>query len=621
MDLNDILTEKSVEIIIENGIKNVSKVFDTLYKSTIKAAKKKLKRDEFEEFKEIYNFQIEEEKVLNQIKHNIQVSLNWASEINFGAALKSKSLKKVFVDIDLYLSPLKNRFDVDEKTKTISSKKIFEDIYKNIIIYGGAGAGKTTLLKNFYLEFLNSENKNNFSCPLMIRFREIDYDKHYKNENFGLYKILVDILGIEVNFPHKYNESFPYEYYNSIKQTILNFFNNTNILLVADGFDEIPDLDLKKRIEKEFEELSLSLIDSKFIMTSRSNDFNLKLNNTDTFEICPLNDKQIKSLIKKWLNSPTKSEDLFQKIKISPFYDTSIRPLTLSHLCAIYERKKNIPDKPKYVYDFVVKLLLEDWDQERNITRPSNYANFYIEKKKDFLSHLSFWLTYHLNKNVFNSDDIRKCYNDIYISHDLPKSQAKKVVLELENHTGLLVQVGYDYFQFSHKSLQEYLTAKYISQTPKIPEFDIIQNLPNELAICVSLSSQPNIYFEYFINSYMKFDSRFWDIFFTRLVDEKPDFDNSHYALLFFFIYINKNKDENSLVTFTKLIETTNIARTYRQFEKFYNKNSTYENEIEYLFKDLNIPLDRRSGQPGRIFISKDLIGKIKDSDYIKTHY
>lgn len=110
----------------------------------------------------------------------------------------------------------------------------------------------------------------------------------------------------------------------------------------------------------------------------------------------------------------------------------------------------------------------------------------------------------------------------------------------------------------------------------------------------------------------MKFDSRFWDIFFTRLVDEKPDFDNSHVALLFFFIYIDKNRDENSLTTFIKLIESTNIARTFKQFEKLYNKHSTYGEEIEYLFKDLNTPIDKRSGQPSRIFISKTLIEKIK---------
>ena len=108
---------------------------------------------------------------------------------------------------------------------------------------------------------------------------------------------MIDLLGIHIKFPVEHLDDFGFEYYNLLKNTVISFFNESKVLLIADGFDEIPDSKLKSRIEKEFQELSLNLVYSKFILTSRSNDFLLQLTNTNTYEICPLNDKQIKSLI------------------------------------------------------------------------------------------------------------------------------------------------------------------------------------------------------------------------------------------------------------------------------------------------------------------------------------
>ena len=43
------------------------------------------------------------------------------------------------------------------------------------------------------------------------------------------------------------------------------------------------------------------------------------------------------------------------------------------------------------------------------------------------------------------------------------------VIAELESHTGLFIQSGFDQFEFAHKSLQEFLTAEYLVKLPSIP--------------------------------------------------------------------------------------------------------------------------------------------------------
>lgn len=609
--------ELQVEKLQKSVLKKLTKIDNSQYSEddydTKKIVSKTLKtEEEVEIFKNQHDIDISEKVLIQNIKNNLQGANIWSNEINFSTAINSKELENIFVDIDLYLAPLKTRFDTDESTPKISSKKIVSDFNKNKIIYGGAGAGKTTLIKKIYSEYITNQSNYDFTFPLVIRFRELDYDNYTAENVGGFYKILLDLLGIRLNFPKNYIEEFKFEYYNLLKSLILAFFNDSKILLITDGFDEIPSSKLKKQIEKEFKELALYLEKSKFILTSRSNDFLLELPNTSTYEICPLTDKQIKLLINKWIKNRKKSKELFDKIKLSPYYDTTMRPLTLSHLCAIYERKKTIPPKPRYVYDFVLTLLLETWDQQRSIVRPSKYADFYIEKKKEFLSNLSYWLSYNLSKNIFNSDDIRKCYTKIHKSHNLPVSQAKKVVTELENHTGIFIQAGFNSYQFSHKSLQEFLTAKYLSALPAVPDYQVLSMLPNETAILISLSANPNYYFRLLNKDFKKYDEHFWNIFLNRLVEEKPDFDEGAEPIVFFLSKIWLNKEIIFEKSFLELFESTNLKIAIKNFSKLYNQNGIYNDYVSYIINDMKTPLIDRNFYPSEIHLQKDIYLRIK---------
>jgi hypothetical protein len=608
IDYAEIIGKKIVPKVVDKGVVGVNKLFNlAVEKITAKAKKELPKQEDYEYFTDNYDFEIEEAFVLRRISDNLKKTNNWAKEIYFNTALTSKTLKRVFVEIDLFLSPLKFRFDESEQTKKIKGKTVIEKYDKHKIIYGGAGAGKTTFIKKICTEFLENPDKYPFSCPVVIRFREIDYNNHNYGKHFGLFPILIDVLGIQIKFPVDKIDLFYNEYHGIIKQVVISFLDDCNILLIADGFDEIPNVSLKNRIENDFNELALSLESARFILTSRNNDFILKLPKTNDYEICPLNDKQIKKIVKNWLGDKKQSEDLYEQIRKSPYYDTTMRPLTLSHLCAIYERRKTIPPKPRYIYDFVLNLLLESWDQQRSIIRQSNYADFYIEKKKEFLAHLSYWFSYHLVKNVFTSEDLRRCYNKIYRSHNLPPSQAKKVVIELENHTGILVQIGYNSYEFSHKSLQEFLTAKYIYSLAKIPEFSVLNELPNETAISICLSSSPNVYFENFIKDYKKYDENFWNIFLSRLVDEGPDFDENPSVIVFFLIAAKEIATPVFLITFKVLLEHTNLKISIPSFRKNYPEKVGYANETRFTHKSIDISVAERNHFPGNLIISNDI--------------
>lgn len=604
MNYEEIIAKTAISKILGKSIDGIHKIFKEHSEGIIKKAKSQLKEKDFEVFQQEYELEVSEAKVLQMIGQNIKSASIWSSEIDFSAALNAKELKKVFVDLDLYLSPLKNRFDEFEKTKKIKRKALTNDFSKNKIIYGGAGAGKTTLIKKIYSELFEELNFEKFTCPVLIRFREVDYTKIKTDSNFGLFQILAQTIGIYIKFPANHLDEFQYEYHNILRQTVISFLDENRILLIVDGFDEIPSIDLKKKVEKEFNQLALSLDNSRFILTSRNNDFILKLPNTQSYEISSLTDAQIKSVIKKWLIKKDKVDDLYEKIRNSPYYDTAMRPLTLSHLCAIYERRQTIPPKPRYIYDFVMNLLIEIWDQQRSIIRPSAYSNFYIEKKKEFLAHLSFFMSVHMERNVFTSEELRICYNKIYKSHSLPAGQSKKVVEEIENHTGLFVQTGYNSFQFSHKSLQEFLTAKHINSDPNN---ELYFNLPNEMAIAVCLSSSPNYFFKEFIRQFKKGDERFWNVFLVRLFDERPDFNEDASVIVFFLMNCFENDNAVFAKIFKKLLIHTNLNITVKPFFRMYEKGQISEDVVGYTLKNLQTPVDKRDYFPSRLFASREI--------------
>jgi hypothetical protein len=84
----------------------------------------------------------------------------------------------------------------------------------------------------------------------------------------------------------------------------------------------------------------------------------------------------------------------------------------------------------------------------------------------------------------------------------LPRDQESAVVDEVESHTGLVIMSSIDTYQFSHLSIQEYLTAHYLVRRPDIESaIKFFRKTPAPTALAVCLSSDPNAYFSQFIFS------------------------------------------------------------------------------------------------------------------------
>ena len=457
---------------------------------------------------------------------------NWSDEVSFSDLKRARYTSDIFMELDLNVYPRRIRISENEEIESFPLNRIFDRGAKHFVILGQPGAGKTTSMKYLCQQLLYDDSVGSrFNFPIRIIFRDLNIPS-----NFSSSSLIVDelyrILGLSHSFDKEREKSLKDKEKGDIKKKLVwTMLESLRVLLILDGFDELAHNGSRAIAIQEIRDLVSHLDSSAVLVTSRTSDFFYDIENADQYEIAALTKSQITKFATKWLGDAQTGNQFAQKIYQSPFADTAIRPLTLAHLCAIYERIGDIPEKPKTVYRKIVNLLLEEWDQQRSVKRSSKYAQFEVDRKFDFLCSLAYVLTTKFQKAVFSEKELKQAYSQIYLDYDLRGDQAQHVVNELETHTGLVVESAYERFEFAHKSLQEYLSAEHIVRLPFIPDGKrIVASLPNEFAIATTISSNPSSYFnELVMNQFsnLRLPEEFLTAYVSRLLLEKPDFNQN----------------------------------------------------------------------------------------------
>lgn len=510
---------------------------------------------------------ISEEKIISHIIQHQSFIKRWASEVNFRDLKKSKKLLSSYVELDTYLMPRNTHIDNSERSQKRHLLQTLLSEERHAIVIGTPGAGKSTSMKKLCSLFFENTYNNQCKFPLVVRFRTIDESESATPLRDEILKVIPFELSIvEANIKEltKINDD-----------VFASFIDSLGILIILEGFDELPNSSLKTKIFGEIRYLVSRLINTRLVITCRTGEFPYSLDGTDVYEIAPLNEEQIKEFSRKWLNE--RAEKFILEITDSPYFDTMIRPLSLAHLCAIYDRIGRIPDRPKTVYKKVVSLLLDEWDEQRSIERLSSYAKFETDRKFEFLCHLAFELTSKGIRGEFSDKQLTAAYLIICNNFGLSNSasECKSVVKEIESHTGLFIKSGFELFEFAHKSIQEYLTAEYLVKLPTLRNVsNKIESFGSELAIATSISSNPSLYFsDLVLSTFPKshITRPFYDAFISRLLIERPDFYSDDSFVLSFFYILSHSVTESSIhEDFFKLMKNVLSEEDMKVLSQYY---------------------------------------------------
>lgn len=514
-------------------------------------------------------------------QHFIEIT-KWATTIPFIGLSKPKITFASTIELIIASDIIKIQ---NNKIEAVNEFELL-DSPNNIILIGAPGAGKTTTLKRLILKYLTELNTfNNTGFPILIRLRDVSPES-------TILKHLLDIFSIKhedkiVKYEkkvRKVNKRTKEPYFQKtieekietfigetpIISFVSKFLNQTNCLLMLDGLDEI-DKSIQLETIRTIESVGLKLSNAKILMTVRKSELNKVIDNFHTCEISPLTQNQIVEISSKWVSNST---DFINELSKRPYRDLANRPIFLTLLLILFEKYSSLPPQPSEVYEDATFLIIKDWDDHRDIIRNSIYSDFNTRKKLKFISEVSYNLTYKIKQKIFSSKDLENVYNDIHEKYGLPSNEIKKVVSEIESHTGLITESNYKNFEFSHLSIQEFLCAKHLVNLPYSKEtIDYFFEYPEPLAIAICISGEPSQWFSNLIlNSSLNitnfkgnvssYNSSIYTLL-NRLLVERPNFRKS-LELGFSFLYLITHflRNENFKPVLEEWFYYENVAKS-----------------------------------------------------------
>jgi nucleoside phosphorylase len=420
----------------------------------------------------------------------------WSSKIDVLGMSRPKAMDDVYISLALTDAPRARRIGTDFQRRELTVEEALETSERRMVILGDPGAGKTTTLKKIARRLIAERKAGDPVLPILVILREFRKDD-------SLIEHLADVASLAVY--DRERRELPLTWssektHRSAVRLLSDTLTKVGAFLLIDGLDEL-DPPARDIVLDEIDLICSSGFKGGVVLTSRSADFTRKPEDFSVFEIEPLQPNQQEKLVSNWfatsenrLRTATEFESAVARV---PYKDLRTRPLALVNLCIVFEKYGYLPPSPVTIYRKIVQLLLEEWDSERGVTRYSRYAHFDAARKLDFLAALSYEMdVIRGTRASFSRSNLEQAYREICDRFHLPVDEATIVATEIESHSGLIVRTGVETFEFSHKSLQEYLTAEHICRLRLLPTLGrLLQSYPNELAIAVALASDPAEWF------------------------------------------------------------------------------------------------------------------------------
>ena len=365
-------------------------------------------------------------------------------------------------ELDKIYEPLYFKIDDDILEEDEIKLSIAIDLHRTIIS-SYAGNGKTIFLKKIYKELI--DNQTNF-YPIFVELRNISSGT----------QTLLDYIYQSIL---TYSDSFTREQFTYGLEKGLFYF-------LIDGLDEISDLQ-QSNIQTEISTLTLKYPDCPFVVTSRPNEFTTWAN-FHVAHLLPFGYRQCQSFIKKIDYVEERKTDFLEfltKRKFAEHKEFLSNPLLASMMLLTFDEYGDIPAKRHIFYEKCFQVLIKEHDASKGRFHRSLKSKLSHENlEKVFMYFCA--ITYQDQKYRFNLQKVDK-YIEL-ASQTLSSDKICKgndIRYDFVHSMSLLLQDG-NFFEFIHRSFQEYFFAKFIVNDRKLELENKLDNIDGLFSLAKS---------------------------------------------------------------------------------------------------------------------------------------
>lgn len=320
--------------------------------------------------------------------------------------------------------------------RQISQSSFFST--NHVLIEGGPGQGKSLYLRHLCL----NEAKGSNRIPVFIEFRNLKYERDLRCELFEV----IREFGINLD-----EDLFDY------------LAKSKKMLFILDGFDEIPNAS-RLRVARELETIARAYPDLRIIVSSRPVSGMGASVYYQKHMIRPLSLECQLEFIDYLYKNGTQANSIKSILRNNRFIsEVTTTPLLLTLFTITYNARQFKPDSLSEFYSLIFPTMLYRHDRlkigfERE--RKSGVTDYQMQRLFEAFSFIS--LRNH--KTRFPSLMFRSMLEHAAKLERLDSNLEDKLIDDITSITALVVRDGFDDYSFSHKSIQEYFSAVFISR-------------------------------------------------------------------------------------------------------------------------------------------------------------
>lgn len=321
---------------------------------------------------------------------------------------------------------------------------------KFLMILGGPGIGKSTFLQKLGIESLKKDGQLTHNCiPIYIELRGL-------NNKIDLINAIAKEFG---------NCKFP-----APKEFTLKALEEGKLLILLDGLDEVTKQDLGY-ISEYIENFVDRYDKNRFIISCRVAAYDSNFNRFTDVTIAEFNNEQIEQFIKQWFISELDQIEgtaenywkLLSRDEHKATKELAQTPLFLIFLCLVYDNEQSLPKTRSNLYEIALNILLKEWAAQMRVKRDPIYEGFHPELEKLLLAEIAYESFKEDCLFFPKSEVLDKITKFLSNTLNAPKYLDGEAVLKaIEIQQGILVERAINTYSFSHLTIQEYLTARYI---------------------------------------------------------------------------------------------------------------------------------------------------------------